>query len=478
MLLHDSLGAQTPAQVWTVTAINTRAKEMLERGLGTITVAGEISNYRHDRSGHRYFSLKDQGGVLPAALFRQRASGLSFEPKDGMQVLAKGVITVYGPSGRYQMMVTQLMAQGEGALKAAYEALKGKLAKEGLFDAARKRALPMLPRRIAVITSPTGSVWRDIQEVSRRRFPNAPLLLVPTRTQGAECAAEVVKALQQVSSVAQQLGIDVVIVARGGGSLEDLWGFNDERVARAIAACPVPVVSAIGHETDFTIADDVADVRAPTPSAAAERVVPQRSDLSTRISRLWARCGQAQAKLVRHERLRLRAAAAQLGDGRRSLWGPTQRLAQADNKLHKLMQRLLGQRRLRYGQLCGRLAVLHPRLKLARHKEAQARSVVAMMHSLRILLHHRRNRLLAVCPNVKHMQHRLDAQRAVLQAASARLRALSPLAVLERGYSIVTTEDGHVVRSHREVSLGMRLLVQLHEGTVAVQAQQGQEPNP
>jgi exodeoxyribonuclease VII large subunit len=478
MLLHDSPGAQMPAQIWSVTAINTRAKEMLERGLGSITVAGEISNYRHDRSGHRYFSLKDPGGVLPAALFRQRAMGLAFEPKDGMQVLAKGVITVYGPSGRYQMMVTQLMAQGEGALKAAYEALRAKLSQEGLFDAARKRPLPLLPRRIAVVTSPTGSVWRDIQEVSRRRFAHAPLLLVPTRTQGADCAPEVVKALDHVALHAAALGIDVVIVARGGGSLEDLWGFNDERVARAIARCPVPVVSAIGHETDFTIADDVADVRAPTPSAAAERVVPMRLELQSRIARLWARSAQAQAKLLRHERLRLRAATAQLGDGRRSLWAPTQRLAQVEHKISQQMHRLLGQQRLRFGRLCGRFALLHPKLRLARHKEAQARTLVAMAHGLTTLLHKRRHALAVSVPNPKHMQHRLAVARARLQAATVRLQALSPLAVLERGYSIVRTPEGQVVRSHQEVAQGAKLLVRLHHGELDVQVAEARAPNP
>jgi len=464
MLLHDAPEPRVPDHIWTVTALNTRAKEMLERGFGNVTVAGEISNYRHDRSGHRYFSLKDAGGVLGAALFRQRAFGLNFEPKDGMQVLAKGIVTIYGPSGRYQMMVTQLLQQGAGALKAAYDALKERLAKEGLFDAARKRPLPLLPRRIAVITSPTGSVWRDIQEVSRRRFPLAPLLLVPSRTQGAECIGEVVRAIEQVGAVHERLGIDVLILARGGGSLEDLWGFNDEAVARCIAACPVPVVSAIGHETDFTIADYVADVRAPTPSAAAELVVPLRSDLVTTLSRLWARSAQALSKLLRHERLRLRAPMALLGDGRRCLWAPTQRLAQLDNRLTQSMQRLLGQRRLLHNRLQARLAALHPQLRLARQRAAQQHSVFAMVHGLRAVLHRDRQRLSAARPSARMMLQSLAAARARLEAATARLAALSPVAVLERGYSIVTDAEGHVVRRHQDVAVGAALTVRLHEG--------------
>lgn len=471
MLLQDTLGAMAPAHIWTVTTLNTRAKELLERGLGTVTVAGEISNYRHDRSGHRYFSLKDAGGVLGAAFFRQRASQLTFEPKDGMQVLAKGVVTVYGPSGRYQMMVTQLQPQGAGALKAAYDALKERLDAEGLFDAARKRPLPLLPRRIAVITSPTGSVWRDIQHVSARRFPHAPLLLVPSRTQGAECIGEVLQALERVAQHHERLGIDVVILARGGGSLEDLWGFNDEAVARRVASFPVPVVSAIGHETDFTIADYVADVRAPTPSAAAEVVVPVRAELQATLSRSWARMGQATAKLLRHERLRLRAPMALLGDGRRSLWAPTQRLAHLDNRISQAMQRALGRTRQRFSALLARLAAQHPRLALNRQRAAQQRAQAAMVHALGRLVQQGRSRLQVHVMSSRLAQAPAAKARGALTLATQRLQALSPLAVLERGYSIIQLPDGRALRRQQDAPPQTSLDVRLHDGSLTVRVE-------
>jgi exodeoxyribonuclease VII large subunit len=466
MFLSQSEGAGSPPAIWTVTQLNQRAKELLERNLGAVQVAAEISNYRLDRSGHRYFSLKDPGGVLPAALFRQRAMGLGFEPKDGMQVMARGTITVYGPSGRYQMMVSQLLPQGEGALQAAFLALKAKLGQEGLFDAARKRALPVLPRRIAVITSPTGSVWRDIVEVGGRRFPNVPLLLVPSRTQGAECAQEVVAALSRVGQHAARLGIDVVIVARGGGSLEDLWGFNDEAVARAIVACPVPVVSAVGHETDFTIADYVADVRAPTPSAAAELTVPRRMELVTQLASLRGRMLQAVGRQLRHDRVRLRALAAELGDGRRLLWHHTQRLAGADTKVGHAMRRTLGKERAVWAQLQRRLAMLHPRLQLSQQRAAMSRVHAAMVHGMRGVLAHKERHLARTVPDARGQKHRLAAARARLAEVTARMEALSPLAVLQRGYAIVTTPQGQVVRRQSDLAPQDLVDLRLHDGRI------------
>ena len=450
---QDGRGQAAAGQtVWTVRQVNQRAKELMERQFYQVRIEGEISGLKLDRSGHRYFSLKDESGVLSAALFRQRSGGLTFVPRDGSKVVATGTVTIYGPQGRYQLMVSHLQEAGAGALQAAFEAMRRRLLAEGLFEATAKRPLPFLPRRVAVITSPTGAVWRDILQISRRRYPNPPLLLVPSRVQGQGAADELAAALRRVGTLCGPLGIDVVLLARGGGSLEDLWAFNDEGLARAIRACPVPVVSGVGHETDTTIADFAADVRAPTPSAAAERIFPERRQLAANVAQLRARLAQAASGRLGHARLRLRAAGHLLGDGQRLLWQPNQRLAALDRRLVQAMQRRLHHARQRHLALERRLQGLHPRRKLGQ-------------------LALRRQRAHQVLDRCLHQ--RLAVLQGRLATLTAKLEALSPLSVLARGYAIVKTPEGKAVRRAAEVGTGARLEVRLADGALAVQVADG-----
>ena len=305
-------------RIWTVSELNRAAGELLEEAFPRVWVEGEISNWKVYGSGHAYFSLKDDGGQISAVLFRATAKNFRFEPRDGLAALAAGRVSLYGQRGQYQLIVDELEPRGKGALQLAFEQLKEKLQKEGLFDAARKRPLPVLPRTVGVVTSPTGAVIRDIITVLGRRFANVRVLLNPVRVQGEGAGAEIAAA---IAELAGRGDVDVLIVGRGGGSMEDLWAFNEEVVARAIAACPVPVISAVGHETDFTIADFVADLRAPTPSAAAELVVQSKDALEARVTTLKrqmrAACG-ARFQSARH-RLDSLAVHRMIGDGRRRL---------------------------------------------------------------------------------------------------------------------------------------------------------------
>src|SRR5881296_3395674 len=285
-------------RVLSVSEINALAQTMLEEAFSSVWVEGEISNLRRYPSGHTYFTLKDEGAQIAAVLFRGTSQSLPFRPGDGIEVLARGRISLYGPRGTFQIIVDALEPAGLGALQLAFEQLKARLLAEGLFDAARKRPLPFLPRRIGIVASLQGAALRDILKVLARRFANLEVVLAPSRVQGEGASLEIVESIRMLNHLG---GIDVLILARGGGSMEDLWPFNEERVARSIAASGVPVVSAVGHEVDTTIADLVADLRAPTPSAAAEMVVRSKEEMVERIASLRSR-------LVAAARLRLSAA--------------------------------------------------------------------------------------------------------------------------------------------------------------------------
>jgi exodeoxyribonuclease VII large subunit len=283
----------------TVTELTRKIKLTLEADFPSILLQGEVSNFRRHSSGHVYFTLKDEGAQIAAVLWRSRASTLSFLPQDGMKVVVRGRITVYEPRGSYQIDVSSMRPFGVGELQLAFEKLKQKLAAEGLFDASHKRPLPEFPRRIGIVTSPTGAALHDMIEIIGRRFPLVDLILSPVRVQGAGAAEEIASTIRQFNEYGQ---VDLLIVGRGGGSLEDLWAFNEEIVARAIYASRIPVVSAVGHEVDFTIADFVADVRAPTPSAAAEIVVPDRDVLLETLRRNWYRMHDEVGQIVRGHR--------------------------------------------------------------------------------------------------------------------------------------------------------------------------------
>jgi exodeoxyribonuclease VII large subunit len=289
-------------RIFSVSELTSEIRGVLESRYGEVWVEGEISNCRVWNTGHLYFTLKDANAQLRAVMWRTALRGVKFKPEDGLQVIARGRLGVYEPKGEYQLVCDLLEPRGFGALQLALDQLKKKLLAEGLFDPARKRPLPKLPRKIGIVTSLDGAALRDIIKVLSRRYPNAHLVIAPTRVQGDGAARDIVGALDRVGRIE---GVDVVIVGRGGGALEDLWSFNEEIVARAIARCPVPVISAVGHETDVTVADLVADLRAPTPSAAAEIVVTARDEFLARIERLLERARAASRGLVQQRRLRL-----------------------------------------------------------------------------------------------------------------------------------------------------------------------------
>jgi exodeoxyribonuclease VII large subunit len=294
---------EKPDQPMSVAELTRRIRLLLEQGFPTVTVLGEISNFKRHSSGHIYFTLKDEAAQLSAVLWRSRAGALHFVPEDGLKVVVTGRITVYEVRGSYQIDVHSIRPLGAGELQIAFEQLKEKLRGEGLFDRERKRPMPILPERIGFVTSPTGSVLHDMRTILARRFPGIQAILRPVRVQGAGAAGEIAEALHDFNSVG---GVDLIILARGGGSLEDLWPFNEEIVARAIAGSHIPVVSAVGHETDTTIADFVADLRAPTPSAAIELVVPDRRELLESVANYWYRTGDAVTRLLSQRREQIR----------------------------------------------------------------------------------------------------------------------------------------------------------------------------
>ncbi|MHC4598475.1 MAG: exodeoxyribonuclease VII large subunit [Planctomycetota bacterium] len=352
-------------EIHTVSALNRRIKGVLQAEVGRVRVMGEISNLRTPRSGHSYFTLKDEHSQLRAVLFRGAARHVKFELGDGLEVVATGEISVYEPRGEYQIVVSRLEPKGLGALQLAFEQRKEKLKKEGLFEADRKRPLPFLPRRIGVVTSATGAVIRDICNVALRRFPGISILLHPVRVQGEEAAGEIATAVETMNRIS---GIDVLIVGRGGGSLEDLWPFNEEVVARAVAASKIPVISAVGHEVDFTICDFVADRRAATPSEAAELAVPRFEDLIGRLDVLAGRLRESLRRAFEGPRARVEAAAVALAPSRRLRWiqEKQQRIDDLAERLEAGSRRFLARRRDGLESLAERLASLDPRRILAR----------------------------------------------------------------------------------------------------------------
>jgi len=429
-------------KTFTVAELTAAIRELLGSEFGDIWVSGEISGTRTVSSGHCYFTLKDQDAQLRCVAFRASLRYLKFKPQDGMAVLARGRIDVYDARGEYQLLVEALELQGHGALQFAFEQLKKKLAAEGLFDAGRKKPMPRLPRRIGIVTSPTGAVIRDITQILARRFPGLHIRLYPALVQGDGSVEAVVRALRFFS---QYPWADVVILARGGGSLEDLWTFNEEAVARAITASQVPVISAIGHETDYTIADFVADLRAPTPSAAAELVICTREQLLDQAAEL-------EHKLVQALRYRVAMAARklhQLGVERasallhRNIGRLQQRLDDLTYRLRDRAAFIEALRRKRLEEVAARLRSLDLRLRFAsvRRRTDAAEAGLAQMLGVR-----------------------LARARGRLDRAEAHLTQLSPLKILERGYAIVTNESGQLVKKAEQAPQESNVHVRLAHG--------------
>lgn len=445
-------GSGETRDIYTVSRLNREARQLLEKGFASLWLTAEISNFARPSSGHWYFSLKDATAQLRCAMFRQKNMLAGITPKDGQQVLVRGRISLYEPRGDYQLIVDHLEDAGQGALKREFDRLKAKLAAEGLFDAGRKRPLPKLPRRIGIITSPTGAAVRDILHVLARRFPAVPVLIYPVPVQGAQAAPEIVAALK---TAAQRAECDVLILARGGGSLEDLWAFNDEALARQIVASPIPIVSGVGHEVDFTIADFAADVRAPTPSAAAELVVPDGAEFLRFFANRAARLAQCMQRHIAAQRQRL-----QYLERRAALVSPAARLAQRAQQLDDYEQRLV--RALRQLVTHQRSALLEWQGRLWRASPAQR------LHENRV----RHAQLLARLSAAASA--RLQAAKGRLAPLVRTLNAVSPLATLDRGYAIVTAGDGHVLTDATAVKPGDLIDARLARGRLRARVEQAE----
>lgn len=436
----------TEREVLTVSQLNARARSLLEEVFPRIWVEGELSNLSRPSSGHMYFTLKDSKAQVRCALFRQHAARVRMDLRDGLLIRARGRVSLYEGRGDYQLILDSIEPAGDGALRQAFEALKATLQAEGLFDADRKRALPTHPRRIGVITSPSGAAVRDIISVFGRRAPFVELVIVPTPVQGHDAAPQIVKALQ----LADRSGFDALIMARGGGSLEDLWPFNEETVARALHACVTPTVCAVGHETDVSISDFVADVRAPTPSAAAELLSPDQQAMLVQLERVQRQLRQCmRAQLSREQ--------ASLDNLRKRLRHPGERLAQQAQKLDDLelrLRRAQMQQQLRFTQRFERL-----------QSRLQSQHPGQMLTLLRQRLEHLDQRL----PRAMHQS--LEFRRQQLGTQSQTLHLVSPLATLGRGYSILLDEHGRAVRSHTDAQPGQRLEARLSDGRLAVRVE-------
>lgn len=434
-------------QILSVTLLNEQVRDLLEHSFPNLWVEGEISNLSQPSSGHLYFTLKDAGAQIRAAMFRGNNRFLAFAPRNGQQVLVKARLSLYAPRGDYQLIVDQMEEAGLGALRRAFDQLRLRLQQEGLFDQERKQPLPTTVRHLAVITSPTGAAIRDILSVLARRFPGLPVTVIPVPVQGTEAAPAITRALALAN---REVDFDAILLARGGGSIEDLWAFNEESVARAIAASRLPVISGIGHETDFTIADFVADVRAPTPSAAAELVSPDRDDLIAMLTRVeslleraWRTGVHRRGQQLAHLRARLRHPGQRLRDLAQRLDGLELRLKRA--------QQLYWQRyRLQLDQLQARLLSRHPGRQLP---GLQARMAASQQQLQRA------------------MQLTLQAQRQRLTHAAERAQLASPLAILARGYAIVEGPAG-VVRDSSQVPPGTTVSARLAQGTLVAVVQE------
>jgi exodeoxyribonuclease VII large subunit len=429
--------------IYTVGRLNREARSLLEAGLPSLWITGELSNLSRPASGHWYFTLKDADAQVRCAMFRQRNLSCRATPRDGLQVLLRARVGLYEARGDFQLVVDHLEEAGEGELRQRFEALKLRLAGEGLFDAERKRAPPRFPRRIGVVTSATGAALRDVLQVLRRRFPAMPVLIYPVPVQGAGAAREIAAMLALAD---RRRDVDVLLLVRGGGSLEDLWAFNDEGLARAIAALALPLICGVGHEVDFTIADFVADLRAPTPSAAAELAVPEAAAWLAGFDAMARRLAGAAVRAFRLRRESLVRSARRL-----SSLHPAQALAQHAQRLDELQLRAL---------TAVRRAIVHAGERVARQAaELAGRSPVARIAALSARIAQSRMMLAPA------LRHRLAVANGRLQAAVSGLHATSPLATLARGYAIVTlASDGRVVTERAQAPAGTEIEARLARG--------------
>jgi exodeoxyribonuclease VII large subunit len=441
-------------QIWSVAELTARISGVLATQFSNLWVEGEVSNYHAAQSGHLYFTLKDAKAQVKCVCFRTQAMRLKFRPEDGLKLIVRGSISVYEPRGEYQIYVEHIEPSGVGALQLAFEQLKKRLEAEGLFDEARKKPLPMMPRRIGVVTSPRGAAVRDIIRILRRRFPNLHLIVYPVRVQGDGAAEDIVAALKYFNRMQT---VDVILLARGGGSIEDLWAFNEEIVARAIAACTIPIVSGVGHETDFTIADFVADVRASTPSAAAEIVVQSRQEFQRHLKELEHKISRQMRYLLLEWRHQLKELTTHMGFRR--------------------LEDLLRRHRQQTDELTSRLGIaLQGRIERLRRRYTIAGTRIASFDfrarirtiGLRLM---QRSVELGV-----RMERLLVGKIQRLERLRLQLEERSPLRVLQRGYAICTDAHGNVVSGADQVAIGAEVQVQLARGRLGAEVRRRDIP--
>lgn len=448
---------QSERLVLTVSQLNNEVSQLLAQSFPALWVEGEISNFIRASSGHCYLTLKDAGAQIRCAMFKGRAACLKLNPRNGLKVLVHGKIGLYEPRGDYQMVIEHMEDAGEGILQRQFEELKRQLQTQGLFADEHKQALPTFPRCIGVVTSPTGAAIRDILNVLKRRCPHIPVFIYPVAVQGEGASEQIVRAIQQAE---QDQRCDVLIVARGGGSIEDLWSFNEAVVAHAIYACRIPIISGVGHEIDFTIADFVADKRAPTPSAAAELVSPDMMALQQLVQRLYRQLRRQMYRRLQQEAEHVRRLQQRLANQR-----PLNRLQQRQQRLDELDMRLRAILQHRLQRQHDKLAHLHTRL--------QAQSPLRTIRQQQLQIAQLQQQL------TQRLQQQLATARAHLQLQAGKLHALSPLATLERGYSIVRDAHTHtLIRNIQEVQAGQILNIQLKNGMFASIVQQIQTLTP
>lgn len=444
--------ASIERKVYSVSELTGKIKALLEETYPFVWINGEISNFKIPASGHFYFTLKDDAAQISAVMFRGQNKNLRFLPENGMSVTGFGRISVYSPRGAYQIILEHIEPSGVGALQAAFEQLKARLSEEGLFDAIYKKPLPLLPRKIALLTSATGAVVHDMIRVMRRRFPNLHLEVIPVSVQGDKAVPDIVGAIRLLN---KRNDADLAILARGGGSLEDLWPFNSEELARAVFASQVPIVSAVGHETDYTIADFVADFRAPTPSAAAEMVVPVKSELLERSTRLARQLSGNLDRLIKEKRGRVTQLTGRLVHPRRRLDDLRMRLDDYSERMQAAFAREVRRQKERLQWRRQRLFSNNPQLLIQARKQELSRLADQLFSA---------------------GQAHINSNLLKLRSLNARLHALSPAAVLERGYSISRRPaDGTIIKTALDVHVGELLEVLLARGAITCRVEGIQE---
>ena len=430
-----------PRAIYTVSALTAEIRDILEANLDEIWVEGEVSNLRVPPSGHFYFTLKDESSQIQAVIFRSQAVLLEFQPEDGLGVICRGRIGVYEQRGQYQIIIDFMEPRGMGALQLAFDQLKRRLEAEGLFDPSRKKPLPLLPKKVGIVTSPTGAVIRDMLTILRRRYENVGVVIYPVRVQGEGAAEEIARGITYLD---QEADVDVIVAARGGGSLEDLWAFNEEVIARAIEKADKPIVSAVGHEVDFTLCDFVADIRAPTPSAAAELIVRNKADLLDGIESLRDRLSKRVQMIVKRKRDLWATMNSRLKDPRRRLVDLRLRGDELVGRLAGGVRRNLDEKRTRLGNI---------------ERNLSYRAPLSRVDRLWDLLGERTGKLEIA------MNDHLRLKRRSMEKSVDRLEAMSPLNILRRGYSIVRRIPSmEIVKDSRAVQRGDMIDVRLHQG--------------